>query len=431
MKSSRKPQCLILIQDGVGDLPIESLGGQTPLEAAHTPCMDQLIERGIGGLMHILDPGVPVGTDVGHLALFGQDPTGEGYRRGPMEAHGIGLDLLPGEIALRFNFATLDAEGRLVDRRAGRISQTSELIDCLNQTIQAGDDARARFHAATGHRGVLTIRGEGLSHRISDTDPGDDGGSSILEAVPLDSGDAAARSARALNRIVRQARQALADHPLNRLRISRGSAPANCIVTRGAGVARRYRNLPAQLNLKVACISAEATVLGIARLSGVDTFFRAGMTAALDTDLECKAELTFSALQEYDLVYLHLKGCDIAGHDRQPERKKWFIEQTDITLRGLLERIGPREDFYVALAGDHATPADLGRHSGDPVPVLLAGDRIVPDEVSRYGEKYCTRGRLGYLSCGEFLSVVFDCLRPPLSALPPRQVESAQLGVAR
>lgn len=404
-------KCLLVIQDGIGDRPIESLGRKTPLEAAFTPHMDALIARGIAGLIDIVAPGVKVGTDIGHLALFGQDITNDSYGRGPMEAAGVGIVLKPGDVALRCNFATVDENFRILDRRAGRIrAETETLTESLNQ-IRLDERVEILFRPATEHRAVLVLRGEGLSDQISDSDPGSGNADTFQEVRALVDHPHAKRAARILNQIVRASYEILKDHSVNQSRRNEGKPPANMILTRGAGMRQDYINLPAKLRLKAACISGECTVLGIARLSGVTPIATEEMTANLDTNLSEKARKAVEALHEYELVYLHLKGCDVAGHDRRPELKKSFIERTDSMMGEIRKETEEWKHLYFAFAGDHSTPCSLGEHSGDPVPVFLTGEGVLTDDVKTYGERACARGGLGRIRCKDFLSVIFDYLR--------------------
>lgn len=396
----------------MGDRPLESLGGKTPLEAAATVHMDGLIRRGVAGLMHIVGPGVKVGTDVGHLALFGQDIHNRSYRRGPMEAAGVGIELQAGDVALRCNLATADENLRILDRRAGRIRRdTAALADSLNQ-IRLDEDVKIMFHPATEHRMVLVLRGAGLSDQISPSDPGTlSSGQAVQEVFPLLDSPEARRTARLVNQIVRRSHRILKDHPVNLARQGEGKPPANLILTRDAGLKQEYIQLPEKYHLRAACISGECTVLGIARLSGVQPIATGEMTANLDTNLMEKARKAVEALRQYDLVYLHLKGCDIAGHDGRPDLKRNFIEQTDAMVGEILRELEGWENLYFAFAGDHSTPCELGEHSGDPVPVFLTGRDVRADDVETYGERSCARGGLGQIRCHEFLDTLFDYLR--------------------
>ncbi len=400
----------MLIQDGLGDRPLDDLGGLTPLEAAKTPHMDRLIRLGSAGLVDILDPGQVVGTDVGHLVLFGQDATGTQYRRGPMEARGVDFELEPGDVALRFNFATFNDQGMVVDRRAGRICRgTGELVEALNQ-LPAPAGYRFFFLEAIEHRGVLVIRGPELSDQISDADLTAANNGKVPRVRSLKAEPGADRTARLVNQIVQQSRLILEEHPVNVNRRRQGLLAANGILTRGAGTSRHFAKLPQQTGLRIACVSGDTTVLGLARLVGFDAFKDPGMTANLDTDLSLKASRTLDCLKRYDLVYLHLKGCDIAGHDRQPQLKRDFIERTDAMVGEILAHVADLESLMLVFTADHSTPCDVGEHSSDPVPVFISGG-VTADEVDSYGESACARGKLGRQRCSDFVASVLRLLQ--------------------
>lgn len=361
--------------------------------------------------MDVVAPGIKVGTDVGHLALFGQDISTGSYGRGPMEAAGVGIVLEAGDVAMRFNFATVDENFQVLDRRAGRIRAGTDLLVASLNEIRLEGGVEILFRPATEHRGVLVLRGTKLSHQISDSDPGTGDHGRVQEVRPLLDHLDAHRTARLVNELVRNSYQVLRAHPVNRQRQSQGKPPANIILTRGAGMRQPYINLSEKLGLKVACISAECTVLGIAHLSGADPIVTGSMTANLDTNLPEKASRAVEALRNYDLVYLHLKGCDIAGHDGQPELKKQFIEQTDHMVGEIRRQVEGWKHLYFAFAGDHSTPCALGEHSGDPVPVFLSGPDVRIDPVQKYGERACAQGGLGRIRCRDFLATIFDYLR--------------------
>ncbi len=400
--SSRRIPSLVLIHDGLGDLPIDALAGRTPLEAAHTPCMDGLIGEGQAGSLVIRAQGRQPGTDVGHLALFGQDPANLQHRRGPMEAAGAGCELRPGDVAVRFNFATIDGDGNVSDRRAGRIRDTRELVQALNQIRIS--EAQVFFIGSTEHRGIIVLRGAGLGANVSDSDPGRSG-LPALPVCPLD--EDSELSSQILNQVLTQARTILADfHTHNR---SQDSALrlANSIIIRGAGSTSSYRSIPDLYRLKVACVSGEATVLGLASLSGFDPVYHESMTANLDTDLARKASAVASCLEEYDLVYLHLKGCDIAAHDRSPQAKLAFLERTDQALSSILDPFDG-QDLCVISASDHATYCENGRHHWAPIPLFIRGPGIDPDSVIHYHEQACLEGSLGAAPSDRFIEAVFN-----------------------
>ena len=201
-----------------------------------------------------------------------------------------------------------------MDRRAGRIREgTDRLVASLNG-IGAIGSAKLRFLAATEHRGVLVLGGAGLSPGVSDSDPGGGGGAEIQVVRPTEDTPAVVRTALVLNQLTEEAQRVLSDHPVNVARTQQGLPPANGILTRAAGNRLPFKNMPSETGLRIAAVSGESTVIGMARLSGIEAITGPQLTANLDTDLEAKAGLTLDSIQRNDLTFLHLKGCDIAGH---------------------------------------------------------------------------------------------------------------------
>lgn len=410
--SSERSKGFILIQDGLGDLPIAKFGGVTPLEAAKTPTMDRVAAEGISGKMQILNSRGEAGTDIGHLAWFGQDPKASKFCRGPIEAAGVGLELRRDDVALRFNFATIDPHGQILDRRAGRIRNgTAELVETLNQLFPG----EAEFHPGTEHRGVLLLRGKGLSSDITDSDPGPRG-NRVLTVQSSSIASSAGYTANLLNRILRKAQESLDDHPVNRKRISAGLSPANAILTRSAGRREAYTDFYGQKGIRAIVISGEVTVLGMGALAGMEVLTEPELTANFDTDLEKKAQLTLDSISDYDLIFLHVKGCDIAGHEGDADRKKSFIEETDLILGRLLEKLKRATDsLMVGLVADHSTPCEVREHTAHSFPVTMSLPGLKMDVVQSYGESACEKGQLGEVTCSAFVArvVKFLAKSPP------------------
>ncbi len=402
---------LVIILDGLGDRAAATLGGATPLEAARTPNLDGLVERGLCGLVDPLYPGMPVGTHTGtgvHLGLAVRDALR--LSRGPVEAAGIGLPIQPGDVAIRCNFATIEPEGdgfRIVDRRAGRIGDGSEALAGVLQNLPVGHGIAATLQPATQHRAVLRLTGSEISAGITDTDPGaGDEAAGVLKCYPRSQEDAAAlKTADALNRFVQEAHARLKDHPVNRHRLAQGLLPANGIITRGAGRIRRHHSLIHHLGLSAAVIAGERTVLGLGQLLNYTTITEPGFTSLPDTNLTGKIAATRSALENHDLVFLHIKGTDIYSHDRKPDQKKAFLESIDKALDPLLQ-----DDHVIGVTGDHSTDSNTGRHCGDPVPSLIYSGTGRRDACSQFGETQCATGGLGRIPAMSFLLSVLDNL---------------------
>ena len=398
-----------MIADGLGDRPCEELNFQTPLQYANTPNLDRLAVEGSSGIMDLHKAGTPVGTDLGHMILFGyslEDYPG----RGPIEAFGNDMDLQAGDIAFRCNFATVDENGVVIDRRAGRIRKgTGELAKAIDGLEI--DGVKAIFKEATEHRAVLILRGEGLSDEVTDTDPKIEG---INVKTPLskDGKEDSEKTARILDKFQREFYRILNSHEVNVQREKEEKLKANFILTRGAGKMPNLVRTADKYKVKAACVAAESTVLGVAKLAGFDRYTDPSFTGNIDSNIELKAKLAVDALDDHDFVVLHYKATDLMGHDNKPMGKVEAIEQYDkmagFVLKGIQE--GDYENVIIALAADHSTPCERREHSGDPVPVLISGKNIRTDEVARYDEISSSKGALCRLKGNEFFNTLFDYL---------------------
>lgn len=400
---------LLLIIDGLADRPVRALSGRTPLQAADTPTLDRLAAEGLNGLADPVAPGVVPDTAAGSLALFGQSPLA--LKRGPVEALGAELALKPGDIALRANFATLDADGIVVDRRAGRIREgTEELAAALDRLSLPGvDDVEIRVKAATEHRLAIVLRGPRLSSDIVGSDPGDGAppGPPVIPH-PVDPHDVrSTETARILALFEKKAQAILEKHPVNAERRKNQEPVANMVLSRGAGQIHRLLPLEqAGIPLSLSCISGDRTLLGLASWLGARALTAEGMTANIDTDLKLKLDTTLAALEVDDLVVLHVKGADIAAHDQRPDLKATFLEQVDRMVRKLLKRHpGP---LRVAVASDHATLSESGQHAADPLPVIVWGEGIEADKVMAYDEISAGSGALKRFPLQMLLSRLFE-----------------------
>lgn len=407
---TRSPTLLLII-DGLADRPVRALGGRTPLQAAKTPTLDRLAAEGRVGIADPVGPGIVPDTAAGTLALFGQSPAA--LKRGPVEALGAGIRMLPEDIALRANLATIDDNGIVIDRRAGRVrSEARELADALDQIElpgELGKQVTVRVRTGTEHRLALLLRGRHLSAAIRGSDPGDAAipGPS-LEPRALDPGDeSAVFTAQALLEFEKAAREVLAAHPANRRRAERGKPVANSLLTRGAGHIHRLANLEdSGWPLRLCCIGGDRTVLGLARWLGADIVSEPSMTSSLDTDLGAKFAAAGESMQHNDLTIMHIKGADIAAHDRRPDLKAEFLERLDTALGEFLE--SARQPMRVAVASDHATLSESGQHGADPLPVLIWDPSQEPDDVDRYDEQAAATGALGRFPLQNLLGKLFQ-----------------------
>ena len=393
---------LLIIFDGLGDRPITELGHKTPLEAAPKPNLDWFAANGVNGLLDPIGPGVTAGSDTSHLARFGDDPQEVYTGRGPFEAAGVGLTLQKGDIAFRCNFASVDENLALKDRRAGRIKEgTAELAKALDG-MKLGR-VRVLFKEGTEHRAVLVLRGKGLSADVSDTDPHEEG-QKVADSRPTNG--RGKNTARALNAFTRRAYEILKDHPVNKARAAKGLPPANIVVCRGGGVAPDLQPVTKRYGLKAAGIAGVALIKGMFRSVGMDVIEVKGATGGLDTDMVAKAEAALMALTTYDLVVVNVKAADLCGHDGRASEKIKVIERMD-QMMGHLKAHLP-QDVVVAITADHSTPCGLKEHSGDPVPLTVFGIDVRVDDVPHYDERSVARGSLGRLRGRDLMPILLN-----------------------
>ncbi len=400
---------LMIIIDGLGDRGIPGFGGMTPLEAAQTPNMDRLAGAGQCGLIDPLSPGMPVGTHTGISLLFGL-PLRSALKlpRGPVEAAGIGFSHKEQALYIRCNFATLensDGHYAILDRRAGRLSEGFDQLAAEIGELDLGDGILASLHPATQHRVVLKLSGEGLSPDISNTDPGNHfRKKGVQTCVPLHQNDAEAeRTAAALNRFTQRIHELFEGHPINRQRIAEGLLPANGIICRSPGKLPKLNTLLQHFKLSAAVVSGEQTVLGLGSLFGYTLYRDPAFTALPETDLTKKVETARAALQEHDLVFLHIKGPDICSHDLDPVAKRALLGRIDDAIAPLLD-----ETLVIGITGDHSTDSNSGRHCGDPVPGLVYGPQCRIDNCQSFGERSCATGGLGRINSRDFLVTLLD-----------------------
>jgi len=358
----------IIVCDGIADRPIKELGKRTPLEVADTPNMDELAARGINGIADPIYPGIRAGSDTSHLAILGYDPFKVYTGRGPFEAVGMGIKLEEGDVAFRCNFAIV--EGNVVkDRRASRIKDTEELAKLISAISIPGVEV---LFKSIDYRGVLVFRGEGLSGNVSDSDPHVPG-EPMKKVMPLDDTREAKYTANITNDFLAKAQKALEN-----------SAPANALTLRGCGVMPKMESFREKRGLSGTCIATTAIIKGIAGIVEMEI-----LEAEKDYKDRCKQGL--KALEKMDFLLMNIKEADEAGHDHDYAKKIEIIERIDSAL-------GPFLDFtnenYLVLLSDHTTPVSFGDHTGDPVPLVIAGPEVRTDSVMRFDERSAAKGGL-------------------------------------
>lgn len=403
-------KALLVICDGMGDRVESEFGDETPLGVAKTPNFDRLASNGSVGLMDPIGPGIRPGSDYATTALLGYDPRVCYTGRGGLEAAGAGLTLKSGDVAFRCNFSTVDDNLTVIDRRAGRIEHgTKEIAEAVRKIrLRRVKGVKIDFEATVAHRGVLVLKGRGLSRMVSDVDPHETG-VKILRCDPLDDSSAAKRTAGAVNDFVMQSFKILRNHPVNIKRIQEGKRPANIILPRGAGTLPPFKPLQEQYGVKAACIAAVALVKGVCRIAGAELVNVEGATGGLETNYEGKAYGALKALEDHDLVILHVKAPDVASHDGDFRKKANVIEKIDGAVGKILPSLDPRST-YVIVTADHSTPVSVRDHSGNPVPLLINGPGVPKSGVTKFSENAVSRGNLGRLHGLDLMPMIADYL---------------------
>ncbi|WP_166830749.1 2,3-bisphosphoglycerate-independent phosphoglycerate mutase [Thalassoroseus pseudoceratinae] len=363
---------VLLVADGLGGLPMEP-GGKTELETANTPNLDALAARGVSGLSTPVLPGIAPGSGPGHLGLFGYDPLQYQIGRGVLEALGIDFDLGPNDVAIRGNFCTLDDDGNITDRRAGRIASDigAKLCEKLDTITIPGVEVFVK--PVKEYRLVIVFRAEGLGGNLADTDP-QRTGVPPLDPQANDSSDSASlKTVEVANEFLKQARELLKD-----------DAPANFLTLRGIAKRPPIPTFEEVYGTKPGAIAVYPMYRGLARLVGMDVL-DAGQT--LDDQMACLK----SNWNDYDFFFVHFKYTDSTGEDGNFDAKVQRTEELDAAIPKIMDL----DPTVLIVTGDHSTPSKMKSHSGHPVPTLLVADIARFDGLTAFGEKECLRGGLG------------------------------------
>ena len=420
-----------VILDGLGDDPLDALGGKTPLEAAATPNLDRLARDGRNGYVTTVGEGIAPESDIAVFSILGYDPHEHHTGRGPLESVGVGVEVNDGDLAYRVNFATVEKEDdgwAIVDRRVGR-DLSSDEAHALAEEVQRDvkiEGANFDFRATIGHRGVLVLRSsEGrLSAEVENSDPayGRQGAlgvaketfdNHVVHVTPVaghESDEAAQLAARLTNDWLSASYEVLARSDVNKKREREGKLPGNFILTRDGG-----DHLPDLVPFKekfgpeMGCFVEMPVELGIARLIGLGIVEAPAVGAGgVEEQYEAWAKLALDAIDGYDGLYIHIKGPDVPAHDGDHEAKIASIEQIDsIFFAHLLDGLDlPRS--IVAVTADHSTSCARKAHTDGPVPLLVSGGGVSSDDVETYGETASREGALGHLKGPEIMPNLVD-----------------------
>jgi 2,3-bisphosphoglycerate-independent phosphoglycerate mutase len=370
---------VLLVVDGIGDLRTAEQP-RTPLEAAHTPHLDGLAAGGSVGRILPVAWGITPGSGPGHLALFGYDPLSPeaDIGRGVLEALGAGIEIRPGDVAVRGNFATADAAGNLVDRRAGRIptAESKQVVERMRAALPRLEGIEAILAPGEGHRFVLLLRGEGLSPAVDDTDPQQTGVPPLPARATAPGGE---RTAAAVAALVDAFHRALAAEP-----------KANRVLLRGFSALPDLPPMPGLYQLRCGAFAGYPLYRGVAAACGMSV-------VPCGKSVEETVATAVAHWDDFDFLFLHVKQTDMAGEDGDFPAKVRALEAVDRALPALLAR----HPQVVAVTGDHSTPVPMQGHSWHPVPVLIAAPFAFADPCDRFDETAVLQGHLGtFPSCG-------------------------------
>jgi 2,3-bisphosphoglycerate-independent phosphoglycerate mutase len=415
-----------VLLDGVGDLPHPDLDGKTPLEAASTPTLDKIAKNGTIGEVISVGKGIAPESDIAVFNMLGYKFHHSDYAgRGVIEAIGVGIDFKDGDLALRGNFSTLNEEGVIIDRRAGRQIEKEDAQNIakeIENKIKFSHPNSSVVVAPTiGHRVTVRIRSNGssLSSEITNTDPAYArvDGMGVAKAVgdfmriekclPLEESEGSKITANLVNEFTEQSLQIMKESSVNQKRGEASQKKLSCILLRDAG--NKYPDvipINEKYSMKFSCIVDMPVELGISDVLKMQAFEAGGLT-----DYEEKARVAAKAMETQNAIYVHLKGPDEFGHDGDAIGKMKNIEEIDQRFfKTLLENIDSSK-VTIIISADHSTPCINKGHSDDPVPVLVSGDFIKNDGTTRMTEEQAKHGRIGLLQGAEVVTTALNLIK--------------------
>lgn len=370
---------VMLVLDGLGDT--DNKGKGTALQIAQTPNLDKLAGKAALGLHHPVMAGITPGSGPGHLGLFGYDPVVYQIGRGVLSALGIDFELKKGDVAARLNFCTLDDNGAITDRRAGRIptEKNRELVKKIQENLHV-EEVQVFLETESEHRAVLILRGEGLTDEAGDTDPQSTGTQPLN---PARSPYEESKTAKIAKDIFEQVRDILKDEQ-----------PANMILSRGFAGLPDWPSFGERFKLNPAAVAGYPMYRGIAKLMGMKLFSDAKDPADIIED-------AIIAMKDHDFVFAHFKDPDKKGEDGSVEEKVNVIESLDKALP-LFEKYKP--DALI-ITGDHSTPSAMSAHSWHPVPLMIKTGNLRGPFESKFDEYTAAKGELGVITAKEIMTL--------------------------
>lgn len=386
---------VIIIPDGCADEPLESLGGKTPLQAAHLPAMDAIAQAGCVGVTDNTPAAFPAGSEVANLCLLGYDPNEFFTGRAPIEAAATGIQLGPHDCAIRCNLVTIDDQV-MMDFTAGHISteEAGEMLADLNAKLLGGDHPavpvelakRLEFVGGVSYRNLLIYRGDAehpspLTPATRSSAPHDLTDLSVADDFPRGPGSDI------LVALMSASAEILAEHPVNQRRAAAGKSTATHVWLWGSGGAPGLPTFQERYGLEGVMITAVDLLRGLATLAGWDRIEVDGATGYLDTDYAGKGAAAVEALAKYDIVCVHVEAPDEASHEGRAHAKVEALEQIDrLIVAPLWDAVGKRDDARILVLPDHPTFCRTKKHAHGPVPLVMAGGGVQADSAQRYDE---------------------------------------------
>lgn len=393
---------IIILGDGMSDEPIDSLGGKTPLQAAHTPYIDALAAAGRCGMLDTIPVGFAPGSEIANMSVLGYNVPEVFEGRGSLEAASMGVDIEPDEMAMRCNLICVE-NGKIKNHSAGHISneEAEELMLFLQKEL--GND-EVSFYSGVSYRHLLKLKGGNKS--LLCTPPHDVPGTAVSSVMIKAAEAAAENTAKLLNELIIKSQELLEMHPVNMRRAAEGKDKANSIWPWSPGYRPAMKTLQELYGLRSgSVISAVDLIRGIGVYAGLKVIIVEGATGLYNTNYEGKAQAAINALKNDDFVFLHIEASDEAGHEGDVELKKLTIEYLDRRIvKTIVEEVSTwTEPVTIALLPDHPTPCALRTHTSDPVPFIIYRPGEMPDEVMTYDEFSCRKGSYGLLREMEFM----------------------------
>jgi 2,3-bisphosphoglycerate-independent phosphoglycerate mutase len=403
---------IIILGDGMADLPVERLGGKTLLQYAHKPMMDLLAREGRCGRLITVPEGFPPGSEVANTAILGYDLNKVYEGRGPLEAASIGYEMADDDFAIRCNIITLE-DGKIITHNGGNLETNDArvLIDYLNEHLarpinEREGCERVKFITGIQYRHLLVIKG-GNKHIVCappHDHPNEEWRPLLVKAEIPQAQD----TADLINEMILKSQELLAQHPFNIERAKKGERQANSIWPWSGGYRPSMETLMQQYpQIKSGTvISAVDLIQGIGKYAGLRIVKVPDATGLADTNYEGKAQAAIDALEHDDFVFVHVEASDEAGHDGDLELKLKTIEYLDQRLIAPIYNKVKDQDVCIAVLPDHLTPVEQRIHVGQPVPFLIWHRHIQPDNVQQYDEVSCVDGFYGLLKLNEFMQAL-------------------------